>query len=37
MELYKTHHPKLTFSMFNRNTTKSAKDINGQFKNIPNL
>ena len=27
----------VTYSMFNRNATKSATDINKQFKNVPNL
>lgn len=26
-----------SYSMFNKNATKSAKEINKQFKNIPNL
>lgn len=27
----------VTYSMFHKNGTKSAKDINSQFKNVPNL
>lgn len=36
MELYPTK-TVVSFSMFNKNPTKSWKDINLQFKNVPNL
>ena len=36
MELYPTK-TVINFSMFNPNSTKSHKEINSQFKNVPNL